>query len=126
MKKLLTIALLAVFSACCTVVVQGADTQPAPAEKKGGKSGQAPFNGKAAAVDKAAKTLQVGQRTFVVTSTTRITKAGKPATFDELAEGEQVGGAYRKTEDGKLELISLRIGPKPAAPEGEKKQKEKQ
>jgi hypothetical protein len=49
-----------------------------------------------------------------VTSETKIAKAGKPATLDDATVGEEVGGAYHQAEGGKMELMSLRIGAKPA------------
>ena len=56
-------------------------------------------------------------------------KAGKPALIDDAAVGDEVGGAYREGEGGKLEVVSLRLGPKPEkepAPAPEKdKEKEK-
>ncbi len=80
-----------------------------------------PFHGKLSAVDKSAKTISiVGKdktRTFNVTSDTKIMKKGKASTLDEAMVGDEVGGAYRDV-DGKLNLTSLRIGPKP---EGKKK-----
>lgn len=82
----------------------------APAAKE--KRDTAPFRGKIVAVDKTAKTIKVGERTFQVTSSTKIMKAGKPATLDDATVGEEVGGHFKKTDDGKLELLSLRIGPK--------------
>lgn len=88
-----------------------------PAAAKVAKEGKqrVPFHGKIAAVDATAKTLKVGERTFQVTSATKILKAGKPAVFDDATAGEVVGGTYVKAADGKLELQSLRIGPKPDA-----------
>ena len=77
------------------------------------KGDRAPFRGKIAAIDKTAMTLKVGERTFLVTSTTKITKGGQPATFADAAVGEEVGGQYKTGTGDKLELLSLRIGPRP-------------
>lgn len=103
------------------------DENSTAATVKEKKKDTAPFHGKIDAVDMTAKTIKVGERTFQVTSSTKITKAGKPATLDEATVGEEAGGYYKKTEDGKLELLSLRIGPKPekeAKPEKPEKKKE--
>lgn len=70
-----------------------------------------PFRGRVIEVNKTEMTIKVGQRTFYMTSSTRITKAGKPATFDEIAVGDMVTGSYKKTAEGKLELVSVRIVP---------------
>ena len=93
-----------------------AEKAEAGAKKKGG----APLGGKISAVDKTAKTIKVGKSTVHITSQTKITKAGKPAVFDDAVVGEEVGIYYVKGEDGKLTARSVRIGPRPA---GEKKQK---
>lgn len=99
--------------------------------KKGKQAKGMPFNGKIKAVDKTNKTITINREksnTFYITSQTKIVKAGKPATFDDAVVGEQVGGQARE-KDGKLQAVSLRIGPKPEA-EGtakkEKKAEEKQ
>lgn len=101
--------------------------KPAESEKKESPAKKReilPFNGKVAAVDKTAKTFTVGQRKFQVTSDSRITKAGKPATLDDAAVGEEVAGSYRRAEDGKLNVVSVRFGPRPEGePKGEKKSK---
>jgi hypothetical protein len=71
-------------------------------------------------------TIKVGERTFKVTSTTRIMKSGQPATFDDAKVGEDVTGSYTKSDDGTLELRSLYIGPRPerrARPEKPEKEK---
>ena len=118
MNKLFTLCLIAAITALCNLSGTAADSKPAPGEK-GEKKGadHVPFHGKVDAIDKIAKTLKVGERTFHVTSTTKITKAGKPAGLDDATVGEVVGGSYHGGEEGKLELMSLRIGPKPAKEE---------
>lgn len=122
MKKLAVAILAAVLATAVTLPISAQDAKPAdkgkPAEK-GDKKPAAPraqpFRGKIGSVDKAAKTIKVGERTFQVTSDTRIMKAGKPATLEDVAEGEEVGGAYREGDGGKLNLVSLRVGPRPGA-----------
>lgn len=107
-----------------------AATEKKDAPKEGKKKGGIPAGGKVVAIDKIAKTVKVGERTFQVTSETRITKAGKPATLDEGVVGEEVGISYNDV-DGKLVARSVRFGPRPeGAPggkkDGGKKEKEKQ
>jgi hypothetical protein len=72
-----------------------------------------PFHGKLKALDNTAKTISVGTETFQITSETKITKAGKPATLADGAVGDDVAGAYKKDAEGKLNALSLRFGPKP-------------
>lgn len=110
--------------------------EEAAAEKKDsakegkGKRGGLPARGKVVAVDKTAKTIKVGERTFHVTSETRIQKTGKPATLDDAVVGENVGIFY-KEEEGKLVALTLRFGPQPEGKakgegkDGEKKEKKK-
>ena len=94
--------------------------------EKAGKSGAIPFRGKISAVDKTAKTITVGERAFQITSETRIMKAGKPATLNDAAVGEEIGGSYTKADDGKLTARSVRIGPRPEGAEGGKKEGKKE
>jgi hypothetical protein len=101
---LLTLATLVAFS---TLAVSAADET---------KARPIPFRGKIATVDKQAKTVKVGERTFNITSDSKLTKAGKPATLDDATVGEEVGGAYKEGTDKKLEVVSLRIGPRADAP----------
>jgi len=118
-------------AALAAALVVGVATQAAAQEKKEGKKpaaaaaakgkkGTAPFKGIMGPIDKTAKTIKVGERTFQVTSSTKIAKAGKPATLDDAAVGDEVGGTFTKTEDGKLNLNVLRIGPKPEKTGGAK------
>lgn len=95
-------------------------------EKK--KDGTLPFNGKAVAVDKAAKTVKLSGekgRTVQITATTRIVKGGSPATLDDLKEGEEVSGGYKTGADGKMEATVLNIGPRPPAKGKDKKDEKK-
>lgn len=85
-----------------------APEQTAPVKPK--KHGVVPFNGKLTAVDKDAMTLTVGTRTFVVTSETKISKDGKPATLADAVVGENVGGAYKKGSDDKLTAVTVHLG----------------
>ncbi len=71
------------------------------------------FRGTVGAVDTTAMTLTVGKRTFDVTSETKITKNGQPAILSDIAVGDKVGGAYKKTDDGKLVATTLHDGKKP-------------
>ena len=71
-----------------------------------------PFHGKVTAVDANAMTLTVGNLTLQVTSDTKISKDGKPAKLSDGVVGEQVRGAYRKSEGGKFNAISVYLGAK--------------
>ena len=81
-------------------------------EAKEKKSGTLPFHGKLKAVDRSAKTIEVGELTLQITPDTKITRAGKPAALEDVTVGEEVGGAYKKNEDGKLNVTKVRFGPK--------------
>ena len=113
MKKLLATMLVAVFAATVTFPMYAADEKPA--DKKETAARAIPFRGKIASVDKQAKTVKVGERTFQITADSKIMKAGKPATLDDATVGEDVGGQYREGADKKLNVVSLRIGPRPDA-----------
>lgn len=80
-----------------------------------------PFHGKLAAVDKLNKTITVGQRTFQITSETKIAKGGKPAILDDGVVGELVSGSFKTAEDGKLIATKVNLGPKVAAKGAAKK-----
>jgi len=127
-KKLLAIGLIAAFAAGTTLTVQA---QNKKADKKAdaaaeGKNNRAiPFSGKINEIDAAAKTINIGKekkRTIQITDATKIKKDGKTATLADAKVGDEVGGAYRDN-GGKLEAMSLRIGPKPEGDTKEKKEK---
>lgn len=100
-------------------------TEAKDARKEGKKKGGLPTPGKLDAIDKIAKTIKVGERTFQITSETKLTKAGKPATLDDAVVGDEVGISY-KAVDGKLVANSVRFGPRPEGAGGEKKKKKKE
>ncbi len=71
-----------------------------------------PFNGKLAGVDKVAKTITVGKRTFQLTSETKLRKANQPASLDDAVVGEKCSGYVKPTEDGKWIATTVNFGPK--------------
>jgi len=85
---------------------------PAAAAPTPKKHGGTPIHGKVAAVDAAAMTFTVGTTTVSVTSDTKITKDGQPATFSDITVGAAVAGSYKKDDAGKLTATSVRVGEK--------------
>lgn len=98
-----------------------------PAEKTAAqekKASAGPFHGNLAALDKNAKTITVGKRTFQITSETKIHKAGNPATIEDGVVGEPVSGYVKPDTDGKLIATTVNFGPKTAkAVKGTEKKK---
>jgi len=120
--KVLVLSLLAVALAPSQALAQEKKQTPAAEKKKGNPN--PPIHGKIAAVDKTAKTITVGKTTIQITSETKITKAGKPATLDDATVGEQVTAHGKKGDDGKYVAKSVRFGPKAEGEDkGEKKKK---
>ena len=83
-----------------------------------------PFRGKLAALDKTAKTIRVGESIYQITSETKITKAGKPATLEEGVVDEPVTGYAKPTDDGKMAATTVHFGAK-AEEKGSEKKKSK-
>jgi hypothetical protein len=111
--KLSLLGLLAVAVAGSPICASAKSTNaPAVKETKPKKSGSLPFHGKLKSVDQNTKTIAVGEQTIQITSDTKITKAGKPATLEEGTVGEEVAGAYKKTDDGKSVATSVKFGAK--------------
>jgi hypothetical protein len=108
------ISLFAILIASTTAQLNAQSSDLPAVEKKETKPVRAtPFHGKLKAVDKTAKTISVGELTIQTTSETRILKDGKPATLEAGIVNETVAGAYRKTEDGRLNATTIRFGAKP-------------
>jgi hypothetical protein len=89
-------------------------TNAAPAKKSAATKKKAghPFHGKLAAIDKVAKTLKVGESVYQITSETKITKAGKPATLEDGVVGENVSGYAKPAADGKMVATSVHFSAK--------------
>lgn len=100
-----------------------------PKPDKESKGHSMPFHGKIEAVDKVGKTLTVKGKEkewiFQITSHTKLSKDGKPATLVDAVVGENVGGFGKETAVGKFEASSIRFGanppghPKPKKPKKE-------
>ena len=97
--------------------------EAAPPVSKAERTGVAvPFHGTLTA--KTDASISIKERVFEVTSETKITKDGKPATLAEGEIGKPVSGQYRKLE-GKLVAKLIHLGGKPEAPEKAKVEKVK-
>jgi len=129
MKHILKSLLLATAVTSLSLALSASAAEgTAPAKKEAAATKPTNFRGKIASVDPVAKSVTVTNqagtsRTLVLTSTTKLTKAGKPAVFQDAVAGEEAGGSYRTAADGKLELATFRIGPASkttAAPKPEK------
>jgi hypothetical protein len=128
-KKSLAVLLATAFVAA-TASVQ-AQTPPAAAGTTGTNAPAAThpkrerliWSGTLTAVDKTAMTVTITkkevEKTFQVTSETKIHKAGEPATLDDGVIGEAASASYRKTADTNAvpKAVSLRFGPGEKKPE---------
>jgi hypothetical protein len=97
--------------------------KPAAKQTKHAKPSVTPLHGKVKSVDQTAKTITVGKTTVQITSETRFLKDGKPATLEDVTVGENIGGAYKKSADGKKDATMIRIGPKPESAKKARKTK---
>ena len=133
MLKITALGFFAAAMVAASVTAPAAESTNAPApagqessaKHKKNEHAAVPFHGKLTAIDTNAMTFTVGERTFAITSETKITKDNLPATLADGVVGEMVGGAYRKNADGKFSATSLHFGLKSdgAKPEGKKKKK---
>ncbi|MEI9866150.1 MAG: hypothetical protein WDN00_16670 [Limisphaerales bacterium] len=127
--KITALSLFAAALMAAPVTINAQDTTNAPAISdttvKHKKHDYVPFRGKLVAVDKTAMTLKVGERTFEISSETKISKASGPATLADGVVGEMVSGAYKKGKDGKLMATSVHFGPKPESDQADSVKKKK-
>lgn len=114
--KILTIILFtATFVATSVTSIVAADNAT-PAIKNAAPARAIPFRGQIDSVDKQAKSFKINDRIFHVTGETRIMKDGKPATFTDITVNQSASGQYREGADKNLNVVSLRIGMRPASP----------
>lgn len=119
-KSLLKISALSLLAAAMVAAparVAAQSTNKPAADKKATAEGEKksrfiPFKGNIASIDKAAKTVTVGKRTFQISSETKIFKADKPALLEEGAVGDYVTGSYQKAGEDKLVAHSIYFGGK--------------
>ena len=83
------------------------------------------FRGQIASVDKDAKTITLANkkgkntRTFTVGDNAKLMKAkNETATWADLTVGEKVHGTFQKSADGKMEVLTLKVGAKAEAKAG--------
>jgi hypothetical protein len=111
--KITTLSLFAVAILAAPALSLAQDTSTnAPAASAPKHKHGAPFHGAVTALDANAMTLTVGKLTVQVTSETKITKDGKPATLADGVVGEPVSGYYKKDADGKLSATTIHFGGK--------------
>ena len=121
--KIGALSLLAAALAAAPTQLSAQSTNTPPAEKKTAvpkKKAGHPFHGKLAAVDKVAKTITVGESLYQITSQTKITKEGKPATLEDGVVGDPVSGYAKPEADGKMTASTVHFGAKAAAQSGAK------
>jgi hypothetical protein len=71
-------------------------------EKPASAARAVPFRGAVTAVDKAAKTVTVGERVFHISSETKLMKGAQVITVADINVGEMIAGNFTKGDDGKL------------------------
>jgi hypothetical protein len=74
-----------------------------------------PFHGMVSAVDQKSKTFTISgkeaTRVFKVTDKTSIMKGAAAGTMKDIADNQEVSGAYWKNSDGTLEAKFVKLGP---------------
>ena len=112
MLKIGVVVLLGIAVAGMPVQLQAQTNDKPAVEKKETKKKPRvmPFRGTLKALDKTAKTITVGKRTFQITSETRIFKGKEPGTFEDGVVGKPVSGGFYEGEDGKLLTTKVTFG----------------
>ena len=128
LARLVPLLLVAAVSCVLPRSVHAQTTNKAPTtEKKSAttekKQTAGPFHGKLAALDKAAKTITIGKRTFHVSPETKIMKNGKPATLEDGVVNQEASGYFKTGDDGKLVATKVTLGPKVDGKAAKKTQK---
>jgi hypothetical protein len=127
MKKLFSLLTLAALAcAAPTVASAAAAATPAPASSPAPKSVRPfPYYGDVDTVEASARTFTFKSkkgnvRTFHVGKTAKITKDSKDgpaADFSIVTVGAYAAGSCTKDGEGKYEVVTLHVGPKPAKKE---------
>jgi hypothetical protein len=67
------------------------------------------FSGKVSKVDSGSQTLTVGNQTYQILPTSRITKNDQQASISDVKAGTQVSGQYKKSAENNFEVLTLDI-----------------
>lgn len=113
-KTIIKIAACALFAAALIATPEVSRAQGAVTNKPAAVK-PLMFHGTVSTIDTNAMTFTVETRTFAITSETRITKNGVPATLSEGVIGEPVSGSYTTGDDGNLKATTVRFGGKAAS-----------
>lgn len=123
------LCLAAIITAVITGNVIAADQKPGnpsgiapssstPAPKldtttKGKKRETYPFRGVIASIDATSRTVTLAgkqtKRVIQVTDLTRFERQGQPVLFEQLKEGEAIGGTLKKSSSGQEEALLIRV-----------------
>jgi len=69
------------------------------------------FSGRVTKIDPATQTVTIGARTFQILATSAITTAeGTTTTLADVKASQLVSGTYKKSAEGKLEVLTLHVG----------------
>jgi hypothetical protein len=105
---ILTVLTLAAFSASAQTNSTTTNSPPRA------RMGSTRYAGTVASVDATAKTFTItnrnGTKVYHVTSKTKITKDGTPATFADITEGTKVRGSFHKDDSGDLNATTVLMG----------------
>jgi ribosomal protein S1 len=74
------------------------------------------FHGKVETVDTSANTLTVDGKVINITASSKLTKADKAITLADIKVGDSVHGTTRQTVEGRVEALTVRVGPAEARP----------
>jgi hypothetical protein len=90
-------------------------SSPAPSSPSKQSTRPIPFHGMVSEVDQKNKTFTISgkeaTRVFKVTDKTSIMKGAATATMKDVANNEEVSGAYWRNPDGSLEAKIVKLGP---------------
>ena len=103
-------------SLAAQTTTKSTSVSPAPSTSPGKQVNRPiPFHGMVSAVDQKNKTFTISgkeaTRVFKVTDKTSIMKGAADATMKDIADNEEVSGAYWKNPDGTLEAKFVKLGP---------------
>jgi len=108
--------LLFSLSLAAQTTTKSSSVSPAPSTSPGKQVNRPiPFHGMVSAVDQKNGTFTIrgkeATRVFKVTDKTSIMKGAAAGTMKDIADNEEVSGAYWKNPDGTLEAKFVKLGP---------------